>query len=157
MESVYGSPGEPEFGAYPPLPPLPELIKVPDHSPALEKRAREAGSALGKAVAAVRNMRESLRRREGESAGEGIRGIAIRGKGRVEELGEIAASRAQEWGTVVRERGQELRRRAQELWDRAQAKAQSTAREKPVHVALGAGAAGFLLGVALRIRRARHA
>lgn len=157
METVYGRPDEPDSGADRSLPPLPELIKVVDHSPALEKRAREAGSALGKAVAALRNMQEKIRERRGGSAGDKLRVIAGRGKARAQEIGETAASRAQEWGVIARERSQELKRRAQEQWDRAQAKARSTAQEKPVQVALGAGVAGFLLGMALRIRRARHA
>ena len=150
-------PKQPNPGAERSMPPLPELIKVVDHSPALEQRARQAGSALGKAVAALRNMQEKLRERRGESAGDKIRVIAGRGRARAQEIGETAASRAQEWGEIARERSQELKRRAQAQWDRAQAKARSTAQEKPVQVALGAAAAGFLLGMALRIRRARHA
>jgi len=150
-------PNQPSPGAERSVPPLPELIKVVDHSPALEQRARAAGSALGKAVAALRNVQEKLRERTGESGSDKIRDIAGRGRARAQDIGETAASWAQEWAAIIRERSQELKRQAQEQWDRAQAKARSTAQENPVQVALGAGAAGFLLGMALRIRRSRHA
>jgi hypothetical protein len=156
-KTLHGSPEEPDSGASPSLPPLPELIKVVDHSPALERAARKAGWALGRFVAAVREARERFRESGRESTSEKIRVISERSRARVQETGEIAASQAREWAEIARERSQEVVRRAQESWDRAQARARAAAREKPVQLALAAGGVAFLLGAALRFRRTRHA
>jgi hypothetical protein len=155
-ETLRENPEEPGFGASPPIPPLPELIKVIDHSPALERAARKTGWVLGRLVAAVREAQERARESVRENPSGKIRVITERSKAREQETGEIAASRLQEWGELARERGQEFARRAQEWWRRAQTKGRIAAQEKPVQVALAAGVAGFVLGVALRIRRAGH-
>jgi len=155
-ETLNRNPEEPALGASPSIPPLPELIKVVDHSPVLERSARKTGWALGRLVAAVRETQEKLRGSGRGSASEKIRVITERSRARAQESGEIAASRLQEWGEIARERGEEVMRRAQEWCNQAQARARIAAQEKPVQVALAAGAAGFALGMTLRIRRARH-
>lgn len=155
-ETVRENPEEPGFGANPSIPPLPELIKVVDHSPPLERAARKTGWVLGRLVAAVREAQETLRESGRESASGKVRVITERSKARAQETGEMAASRLQEWGELARERGQEFVRRAQEWWRRARATGRIAAQEKPLQVALAAGVAGFILGVALRIRRAGH-
>ena len=156
-ETLPQGPEEPEFGATRSSPPLPELIKVVDHSPALERGARKAGRALGRLVAAVRESQEKLRGGGGESASEKIRLVTGQGTARVEEIRQTASSWAQAWRRVALGRVPELQDRAQVWWNRTQERARTAAREKPVQVALAAGGAGFLLGVALRFRRARHA
>lgn len=155
-ETLHQDPEGPDVGATSSLPPLPELIKVVDHSPVLERSARKAGWTLGRLVAALRGKQQEFRSSGPGSASEKIRVITERSRARAQETGEIAASRLQEWGEIARERGEEVMRRAQEWCNQAQARARIAAQEKPVQVALAAGAAGFVLGMTLRIRRARH-
>ena len=65
--------------------------------------------------------------------------------------------RAAELGTQARDKSAELGRQAKTNYYRARLRAQQTVREYPVQTALAAGAAGLLLGIALRIGRARRA
>lgn len=152
-ETLDRNPGEPDVGAGPPIPPLPELIKVVDHSPVLERAARKTGWALGRLVAAAR---ERLRENGLENASEKVRVISEQGKARSQETGEFVAARVENWGELARERGREFVLQSREWWSRSKARIQTAAMESPVEVALAAGAAGFVLGVVLRIRRARH-
>jgi ElaB/YqjD/DUF883 family membrane-anchored ribosome-binding protein len=136
----------PEFGADRTLP-RPERIYIAESSSALERTAEQAGSAVGRAAAAVRNIQEKFTQAGGEGPA----------RARAQELSQAATARAQEWMQLVRERSLELKDRAQERWEQTRAQARRLVDERPIHVAVGAGAIGFLLGVALRIRRARHA
>lgn len=146
----------PEFGADR-TPPRPERIYIVESSSALERTAEQAGSALGRAAAAVRNIQEKVTQAGGEGPARRFKVITGRGRARAQELSQAATARAQEWTQLVRERSLELKDRAQERWEQTRAQARRLADERPIHVAVGAGAIGFLLGVALRIRRARHA
>ena len=146
----------PEYGAER-TPQQPEKIHVVPSSSALEHRAAQAGSAIGRAAAAVRNIQERLTEGGEESPAQKFKVITGRGRARAQDLTEAATARAQEWMQLLRERGLELKDRAQERWQQARVEARRVADERPIHVALGAGAVGFLLGVALRIRRAHHA
>ncbi|HEX7284744.1 MAG TPA: hypothetical protein VF532_01090 [Candidatus Angelobacter sp.] len=146
----------PEFGAER-TPPKPEKIHVVRSSSALEHRAAQAGSAMGRAAAAVRNIQERLTEGGAQGPKQKFKVITGRGRARAQELSHAATARAQEWTELLRERGLELKDRAQERWQQARVQARRVADERPIHVALGAGAVGFLLGVALRIRRAHHA
>jgi ElaB/YqjD/DUF883 family membrane-anchored ribosome-binding protein len=146
----------PEFGAER-TPPKPEKIHVVHSGSALEHTAAQAGSAIGRAAAAVRNIQERLTEGGEESPAQKFKVITGRGRARAQELTQTATARAQEWTQLVRERGLELKDRALERWRQAREQARRVADERPIHVALGAGAVGFLVGVALRIRRAHHA
>jgi ElaB/YqjD/DUF883 family membrane-anchored ribosome-binding protein len=155
-EAVRQSSEDPEFGAER-TPPRPEKIHIVHSSSALERTATQAGSALGRAAAAVRNIQERLAEGGEESPAQKFKVITGRGRARAQEFSQSATARAQEWTEFFRERGLVLKDRAQERWQRARTQARRVADERPIHVALGAGAVGFLLGVALRIRRAHHA
>jgi ElaB/YqjD/DUF883 family membrane-anchored ribosome-binding protein len=76
---------------------------------------------------------------------------------RVQELTDTAQEKAAELGTQARDKSAELGRQARANYYRARLRAQQTVREYPVQTALAAGAAGLLLGIALRIGRARRA
>jgi ElaB/YqjD/DUF883 family membrane-anchored ribosome-binding protein len=155
-EALRQSSENPEFGGER-TPSTPEKIHVVHGSSALEHRAAQAGSAMGRAAAAVRNIQERLTEGGKESPAQKFKVITGRGRTRAQEFRQAATARAQEWTELLRERGLDLKDRAQERWQRARVEARRVADERPIHVALGAGAVGFLLGVALRIRRAHHA
>src|SRR5262249_2250631 len=86
---------------------------------------------------------------------------------RAERLRTAAAERAHQWtetarektadlARLAREQTQELGRRAKTGFAQAKSRARHIGREYPLHVALSAGAVGFLLGVGSRIRRAKR-
>jgi len=133
-----------------PLPKPEEQIYVVERRSVVERRAAQTGSMLGRAIAAVRNIQDRLSPAGEQGAAEKVRSIADQGRVRAQEVGEAAAARAQEWMYFLRERSLELRDRAQERWGYLK-------QERPIHVAIGAAAVGFLIGVALRIRRGQNA
>jgi ElaB/YqjD/DUF883 family membrane-anchored ribosome-binding protein len=116
----------------------------------------------------VRQARESLGNLSSNPIFEPLGNLAENVRERAERLRSVAAQRALELGhaardktielrSEVREKTAELGRRAKSNYYRARLRANQTVREYPVHVALAAGAVGFLAGVALRIRRANRA
>ena len=76
---------------------------------------------------------------------------------RTQELSHAAQVKAAELGRQAREKSAELARQAKAGYESAQRRAKQTVHDYPVHVALAAGAVGFLIGVALRVRRANRA
>lgn len=158
-DALHKSSDIPNFDTYPAVPELPEEGEAVKRRSALEEKASQTGSAIGKAAAAVRNIKEKFRSSSGEAdaASDKVSEIAERAKARAQEIGEEAASRAEEWGHIARERLWELRRHARHHMREAGVYARHAARDYPVQVALGAGAAGLIVGVLLRIRRAGRA
>lgn len=157
-EAIPRSSDVPDFDTYPSSPErqLPERGTRDGRSP-LHEPAIRAGSALGKAVVAIRSVQGRLRTRAaGQSSGT-ISDVAGQARSRAEEIGQVAAQRTREWSETVREKTFELRRQARNGLYRARLESARATRDYPVQVALGAGAAGFLLGVMLRIRRAYRA
>src|SRR6478752_6635795 len=148
-ESVHKSSDIPNFDTYPATP----SDEMADYkgveraatgrssleSSSLTQRAAELGAAAGR-NALIRT--ESLRRRTGA---------------RVQELTHTVQDKAAELRDQAREKATELGRQARSSYYRVRIKANQTVREYPVETALAAGAVGFLLGVALRIRRASRA
>jgi ElaB/YqjD/DUF883 family membrane-anchored ribosome-binding protein len=160
----------PNFDTYPATPALPaEGETATTAKSPLDERAGQAGATLGKAVAVVRNIGDRLRTSgDSRGLGEKVTDIADQTKARAQEIGEAtkaraheigeaAASRAEEWGRVLRERFDVLRRRARHQIRESNVRARRATRDYPLQVALAAGAAGFLVGVLLRIRRASRA
>jgi hypothetical protein len=154
-EPLRRSPADPDLSAERALPnaegrPLPkpeEQIYVVERRSAMERTASQAGSVLGRAI---RSVQEKLTRPGQPGAADKVRVIADRRRAQAQEFGELAAARAQEWIHFLRERSLELRERAQDRWAYWR-------EERPIQVAIGAGAVGFLVGVALRLRRAHNA
>ena len=75
----------------------------------------------------------------------------------MQEIAHAAQDKAVEIGNQAREKTVELGRQAKMNYFRARLKAKQTVREYPVETALAVGAVGVLIGVALRIGRARRA
>jgi hypothetical protein len=106
----------------------------------LARRARQIGTLAGRAVALARQARERLNDPE---SWDQLRRSA---EDRAEEIRQAAALRAQEW-----------RRQAEGRYEQARHRARQAARDYPVHVAVAAGVAGFVVGAALRMRRTHRA
>jgi len=134
----------------------------------LQQRAAELGTAAGKIALVMRETRENVENlaqhgfydrvsRLAETARIRSENLRRRAGARVQELTHTVQDKAAELGQQAREKTAELGRQAKSQYYRARLKANQTVREYPVETALAAGAAGFLLGVALRIRRASRA
>jgi ElaB/YqjD/DUF883 family membrane-anchored ribosome-binding protein len=168
-ERVHRSADVPNFDTYPASPPVSESNHlVLRGMSSLEQRAAELGAAAGKVVCMVRQARATAKNLSSLPGFERVNILAENARVRADYLRMLAAQRAQEWAEAAREKTAQLGRQAQERavelgrqarsgYFRARVRANQTVREYPVHVAIAAGAAGFLAGVALRIRRANRA
>lgn len=182
-ESVHKSSDVPDFDTYPATPsdevieykgvagyPAERSLEV--HSSmersSLEKRAADLGAAAGRIALIMRETKENVESMAQRGIYDRARRLAETARIRTENLRHRAVIRAQEITHAVqdkavdlrsqaREKTAELGRQARTNYYRARLKANQTVREHPVETALAAGAAGFLLGVALRIRRASRA
>jgi ElaB/YqjD/DUF883 family membrane-anchored ribosome-binding protein len=134
----------------------------------LEQRAAELGAAAGRIALIMRETKENVENlaqhgiydrviRLAENARIRSESLRRRAGARVQELTHAVQGKAAELGQQAREKTTELGRQARSQYYRTRLKANQTVREHPVETALAAGAAGFLLGVALRIRRASRA
>src|SRR5262249_12631846 len=121
----------------------------------LERLAKEAGTIAGQAVALVRKVRETAGRRE-EWKG-GISDLRASAKGSLQKLRRSAEEHAEEWRRLAVEKTEELRRQAQTRYQQARGRAEQVGRDYPLQTVLAAAAAGFVLGIALRLRKAHHA
>jgi hypothetical protein len=106
----------------------------------LERRARQIGTLAGRAVALLRQTQEKL---NDEQSWSNLRDSA---ENRAEELRQAAVRRTQEY-----------RRQVENSYREARERARQAAHDYPVHVALGAGLAGFIVGAALRAGRMNRA
>jgi ElaB/YqjD/DUF883 family membrane-anchored ribosome-binding protein len=178
-ESLHRSSDVPDFDSYPSTPPKDHIgrtgaepsaknVRVFSERPSLEQRAAELGAAAGKIVVMMRETKANLENMAHHSIYDRVTNLAEDAKVRAEHLRQVAGTRAQEWSRVAQEKATEFRRQASvkssELAEQAKAgyyqarrKADHTVREYPIHVAVAAGVAGFLIGFALKIRRAKRA
>lgn len=106
----------------------------------LDRRARQIGALAGRVVALLRQVQEKLNDEESWNDLRSSAGSCA------EEIRQAAALRAQEW-----------RRQAESGYQQARERARQAARDYPVHAALAAGVAGFVVGAALRIGRTHRA
>src|ERR1041385_4468645 len=145
---------------------LPERASMERTS--LEQRAAELGTAAGRIALIMRETKENVENlaqhgiydrvgRLAETARIRSESLRRRAGARVQELTHAVQDKAAELGQQAREKTAELGRQDRSQYYRTRLKANQPAREYPVETALAAGAAGFLLGVALRIRRASRA
>jgi len=134
----------------------------------LEERAAELGAAAGRIAVILRQTKESMENLAQHEIYDRVTNLAETAKARTEQVRRNAAARVQELthaaqdkaaelGNQAREKSVELGRRAKNNYFQARLKAKQTVREYPVETALAAGAVGLLVGVALRIGRARRA
>jgi ElaB/YqjD/DUF883 family membrane-anchored ribosome-binding protein len=137
-------------------------------SSSLKQRAAELGAAAGRIALIMRETKENVENlaqhgiydrmsRLAENARIRTESLRRRAARQVQKLTQVAENKAAELAQQAREKTTELGRQARSNYYRVRLKANQTVREHPVETALAAGAAGFLVGVALRIRRASRA
>jgi ElaB/YqjD/DUF883 family membrane-anchored ribosome-binding protein len=134
----------------------------------LEQRAAELGAAAGRIAVIMRQTKEGMENLAQHEIYDRVTNLAEKAKMRTEYMRRMAANRVQviaqatqdkaaELGYQAREKTLELGRQARTNYYRARLKANQTVREYPVETALAVGAVGVLIGVALRIGRAKRA
>jgi ElaB/YqjD/DUF883 family membrane-anchored ribosome-binding protein len=183
-ESVHKSSDVPNFDTYPATP-SDEVADYKDdverssigrsstyrsgiQSSSLEQRAAELGAAAGRIALIMRETKENVENLAQHGIYDRVKRLAENARIRTESLRRRAGARVQELTHAIqgkaadlryqaREKTTEVGRQAKSNYYRVRLKANQTVREHPVETALAAGAAGFLLGVALRIRRASRA
>lgn len=136
-----------ERSVMPPVPPERELPPAETRAvnPQWNEAAEQIGSALGRAVATVRDMPARADQVKSEMRD---RFEVIRGRGR--EKGAGVASRVRE---TAERKANELKERARENVHVARNRAQRLVRERPLQVILAAFGAAFIMGAVLRIWR----
>jgi len=167
-ERMHRSSDVPEIDSYPGAPPINESDRLlqKGHS-SLEQRAAELGAAAGKLVFMVKQARAKVKDLRHHSALDRLSRLGEETRARAERLRVTAKERAHQWTETAREKTadltrlareqtQELGRRAKTGFAQAKGRARHIGHEYPLHVALAAGGIGFLLGVGLRIRRAKR-
>ncbi len=167
-ESMPNSSDIPNFDTYPSTPPDRLLDTKSAERSALEQRAAGLGAAAGRIALILRQTKENVENLAQHEIYDRVTNLAETAKARTEQMRRDAAARVQEiahtaqdkaaeLGHQAREKTAELGRQARYNYYQARLKAKQTVREYPVETALAAGAVGLLVGVALRIGRARRA
>jgi ElaB/YqjD/DUF883 family membrane-anchored ribosome-binding protein len=167
-ERMHNSSDVPNFDTYPSTPPDRLLDSKSLTRSSLEERAAELGAAAGRIALILRQTKENVENLAQHEIYDRVTNLAESAKARTEQVRRMAANRVQEvahaaqdkaaeLGDQARERTVELGRLARANYFRARLKAKQTVREYPVQTALAAGAVGLLVGVALRIGRAKRA
>lgn len=167
-ESMPNSSDVPNFDTYPSMPPDRMLDSKSVTRSSLEERAAELGAAAGRIALILRQTKESMENLAQHEIYDRVTNLAENVKARTEQMRRDAAARVQEithsaqdkaaeLGIQAREKTAELGRQTRANYFRARLKAKQTVREYPVETALAVGAVGLLVGVALRIGRARRA
>ena len=167
-ESMHNSSDIPNFDTYPSTPPDRLLDTKSVERSSLEERAAELGAAAGRIALILRQTKENVENLAQHGIYDRVTNLAENAKVRTEQMRRTAAARVQEMahaaqdkaaelGSQAREKTVELGRQARANYSRVRLKAKQTVREYPVETALAAGAVGLLVGIALRIRRAKRA
>ena len=167
-ESMHNSSDVPNFDTYPSTPPDRLLDTRSAERSSLEERAAKLGAAAGRIALILRQTKENVENLAQHEIYDRVTNLAENAKARteqmrrdaslrVQEIAHAAQDKAAELGNQAREKTVELGRQAKNNYFRARLKANQTVREYPVETALAAGAVGLLVGVALRIGRARRA
>lgn len=167
-ESAHNSSDIPNFDTYPSTPPERLLDTRSAQRSSLEERAAELGAAAGRIALILRQTKENVENLAQHEIYDRVTQLTENVKARTEQmrrdanarvhdLAHAAQDKASEIGNQAREKTAELGRQAKMNYFRARLKAKQTVREHPVETALAAGAVGVLIGVALRIGRARRA
>jgi len=168
VESAHNSSDIPNFDTYPSTPPERLLDTRSAERSSLEERAAELGAAAGRIALILRQTKENVENLAQHEIYDRVTNLTENVKARterlrrdantrVQELTQAAQDRASELSIQAREKTAELGRQARINYFSARLKAKQTVRDYPVETALAAGAVGVLVGVALRIGRARRA
>ena len=171
VERAHDTSDIPNFDTYPASPPVERIDRVQEKDEGhltLEQRAAELGAAAGKVVYMVKRARHTAKNLPDHPALNRLGNLAEDARTRAEHLGALAAERAKQFVQTAREKKTEFVYRAREEsrklglqaksnYETSRRRAGEYAHENPVHVALAAGAAGFLIGVGLRIWRSNRA
>lgn len=166
----------PDFDTYPASPGsaerlLPETGSEPNYGSALEERAFQLGEALGRAMLRLRGLRLQVENRlrdvnDGassklsevtESARSKLNDATETAQSTLEDLKFKASAQAEDWKQTARERMGDVRRQVRDNVYHARIRVRELERDHPVEMALGAGAAGVVVGAALRFWRASRA
>lgn len=167
-ESMHNSSDIPNFDTYPSTPPDRMLDSKSVTRSSLEERAAELGAAAGRIALILRQTKESMEELAQHEIYNRVTNLAETAKARTEQMRRDATARVQEiahaaqdkaveLGSQAREKTAKLGQHAKNNYFRARLRAKQTVREYPVETALAVGAVGMLVGVALRIGRARRA
>jgi ElaB/YqjD/DUF883 family membrane-anchored ribosome-binding protein len=167
-ESMHNSSDIPNFDTYPSTPPERLLDTRSAQRSSLEERAAELGAAAGRIALILRQTKENVENLAQHEIYDRVThltdSVKVRteqmrrdASTRVQELTQAAQDKASELSIQAKEKTAELGRQARINYFRARLKAKQTVRDYPVETALAAGAVGVLVGVALRIGRARRA
>lgn len=145
------------FDTYPSGPELSDnpnrLLPEQTESSPLEEYGAQLGSAAGQAVLALRRAQKKVR----DIATEKTATVTDIASGRMQQVRDEAATRGEEWGNTLRERARELQRQARNAIYRARLRAREIEKQDPLHVVIGAGVVGVVIGAGLRIWRASRA
>ncbi len=166
----------PDFDTYPATPGaserlLPETASEARFGSTLEDRAYRLGEAAGRAIVRIRDLRRLIRGRArdmnagasqklsemSDSARSKLNEVTDTAQSTLHDLKDKASARAEDWKLTARERFGEARRQVRHNMYRARIRVRELERDHPVEMALGAGAAGVVVGAALRIWRASRA
>jgi ElaB/YqjD/DUF883 family membrane-anchored ribosome-binding protein len=167
-ESMHNSSDVPNFDTYPSTPPDRLLDTKSAERSSLEERAAELGATAGRIALILRQTKENVENLAQHEIYDRVTNLAENAKARteqmrrdasvrVQEIAHAAQDKATELGIQARDKSVELGRQARTNYYRARLRANQTVREYPVQTALAAGAVGLLVGIALRIGRARRA
>jgi ElaB/YqjD/DUF883 family membrane-anchored ribosome-binding protein len=167
-ESMHNSSDIPNFDTYPSTPPERLLDTKSVGRSSLEERAAELGAAAGRIALILRQTKENVENLAQHGIYDRVTNLVENARIKTEDLRRMATVRAQELahaaqdkaselGIQARDKSIELGRQARTNYYRARLRVKQTVREYPVQTALAAGAAGLLVGIALRIGRARRA
>jgi hypothetical protein len=145
------------FDTYPSGPELADdpnrLLPEQAESSPLEEYGAQLGSAAGQAVLALRRAQKKVR----DIASEKKATVTYIASARMREIRDEAATRKEQWSITLREHASEWRRQARNALYRARLRAREVKKQDPVHVVIGAGIVGMVIGAGLRIWRASRA
>lgn len=154
-----------KFDAYPSGPQLaddPNRLLPEQTAPSsqLEEYGAQLGSAAGKAVVAIRRTREKVRDMTAQKSAKVTDIASARiedATARLQDVRDQAGARAEQLGRTAREQLFELRRQTRNGLYRARLRAREVQKHYPVHVVIGAGVTGLVIGALLRIWRSNRA
>ena len=122
----------------------------------LERAAVQIGAVAGHTYAALREARKILEEPGHGDAKARLNELLAAAQARAREFRRAAAGRSQESHGTAWDKTAELGARVRRSFEQARERAKQVSDDHPLHVVLGAGIAGFLIGAALRTRRRSH-